>query len=161
METIALKIADGQLTLNRLIIQEKQMVEANIQTLFGKYLKENWVGSAVFELKLEKGKSFSFAGLKQHQREALLTAEGQGIYHKIADSPIFAGQKTRFTQPKPFDCVFINSPAYVSICFYKPREYKKLLLIPIKDFLEFESQHERKSARLNELEEIAESIIEL
>lgn len=139
------------------------MKEANIQTLFGKYLKENWQGSAVFELKLEKGTAFAFNRLAEHQVEALLTVQDQGLYHKISDSlPVFGGNKhMRFTSKKPFDCLYINSPAYVAICFYKPRKYKKLLLIPINDFLAFRERHSRKSARLNELSEIAEQIIEL
>jgi hypothetical protein len=139
------------------------MKEANIQSLFGKWLKEHWSQSAVFELKLEKGKAFRLDRLAQHQREGLLEAKNGGIYHKISDSlPIFGGNKhMRFTSKKPFDCLYINSPAYVAICFYMPRKYKKLLLIPIQDFLLFEGNHERKSARLEELMEITEQLIEL
>lgn len=137
------------------------MTEANIQTLFGRYLQENWNTTNVFELKLEKGASFRFDRLAEHQRKGLLDAEDNGLYHKISDSPIFSGNMTRFTHPKPFDCIYIKSPAYVAICFYKPRKYKNLLLVPIKKFLTLEANSKKKSATLLELSPIAEMIIEL
>ncbi len=137
------------------------MTEANIQTLFGRYLQENWNTTNVFELKLEKGASFRFDRLAVHQRKGLLDAEDNGLYHKISDSPIFAQSMTRFTHPKPFDCIYIKSPAYVAICFYKPRKYKKLLLVPIKKFITLEANSKKKSATLLELSPISEMIIEL
>ena len=76
-----------------------------------------------------------FNAVKEHQVEALLKAKNKGLFHKITDQPIFGGMKTKFNKPKPFDCFFVkNYPAFVAICFYVPREKRKLFLIDIDDF---------------------------
>ena len=88
-----------------------------------------------------------FSSVKEHQEAALLAASGdKGLYHKISDSPIFAGMKTRFTAAKPFDCFFIrNTPAYVAICYYVPRKPKEVLLIDIETYLKVKEESPRKS----------------
>lgn len=127
------------------------MKEKDFQVLFGK--KNKHLG--VFELKLEKGKSFRFDRVAQHQKEALLQASSTGVYHKINDAPIFGGQKTRFTSKKPFDCFNIKGDAYVVIMFYEPRRKKRVLYLLIDDFLRAERDASKKSVRQEELETYA------
>jgi len=116
------------------------MKEKNFQTEF----KEKNKIHGVFELKLCKGTSIAFSSVAKHQREALLQARGEGLYHKIADSPVSWGNR-RFTAKKPFDCFFIKVPAYVVIMFYTPRKKKDVYYIPIERFLVTEKRVARKS----------------
>ena len=118
------------------------MKEKEIQTLFGKEI--NIPG--VFELKLCKGNAMPYDAVKDHQIKGLLDVKGEGLFHKISDSPIFAGMKTRFTKPKPFDCMFIKEyPAYVVICFYVPKQPKAVYIIDIDDFIKAKKTDTRKS----------------
>lgn len=135
------------------------MKEKNIQTLFGKIIKEQ----GVFELKLAKGNSIPYNALKEHQRQALLQAKHKGIFHKISDSlPVFGGNKhMRFTKKKPFDAFFIRCPAYVAICFYHPREKKEICLIDIDKFLEAEKSDTRKSLTEDKARKIAYKILNI
>ena len=129
------------------------MKEAQMQTMLGKWLKKEKVKGA-YELKIEKTKSFAFNKVKDHQIEALLAVDGGGLYHKIADNPIFAGKKTRFHTIKPFDCVFlVEMPASVVLWYYVPRQPKMAFIIDINTFLEIKEKHSRKSIREYELEE--------
>lgn len=123
------------------------MTEKNMQTLFGKYLQAYPPDrSEVYELKIAKGKSLPFSALAPHQREYLVASEREGFYHKITDQPIFSGQQTRYHSPKPFDCFYLcHTPAYVVIWFYKPRQAKIFIKIPIFAFLTIEGQADRKS----------------
>ena len=138
------------------------MKESNIQTLFGKYLKANpSKETIVYELKLCKGTALPFDAVKAHQIKGLIEA-GTGLYHKISDSPIFAGNKTRFTKPKPFDCLFIaGAVGYVAICFYKPRKPKKLYLINIYSFVLKRDAINKKSITEEMADEIADKVIVL
>lgn len=137
------------------------MTEKDIQTRFGKWLSENWHSSAGFELKLVKGKSFPFDAVKDHQVEALLKVKHDGLYHKISDSPIFSGQKTRYTYPKPFDCLVLSGHAYLVICFYVPRQRKTCYAVDIDDFVSFRNLSPRKSVTEQELTDIASLELEL
>lgn len=133
------------------------MKEKDIQRLFGKVINVH----GVFELKLVKGNSMPFAAVKEHQEAALLAVSmNRGLYHKISDSPIFAGMKTRFTAQKPFDCFFLrNTPAYVGICFYEPRKPKEVVLIEITKYLGLKLGSKRKSLTREEAYRNAEHII--
>jgi hypothetical protein len=136
--------------------------EKNFQTLFTYFMQKNrrlFLGkSYAFELKVEKGKSFAFSKVPVHQIIALRKAKHNkygGVYHKISDSPIFAGQKTRFTRKKPFDCLLIsNTGAYLVIHFYELRKPKIMIWVDIDVFRklkrEFKAQG-RKSAKQEEL----------
>lgn len=119
------------------------MKEKNFQTEF----KEKNKIHGIFELKLCKGTSIAFSAVAEHQREALLLVNGDGLYHKISDSFIadkFRG--TRFPLKKPFDCFFLKEiPAYVVIMFYVPRRKRNVYYIPIKRFLSAEQEATRKS----------------
>ena len=104
----------------------------------------------IFELKLCKGTSLAFSVVADHQKKALLDissgGDSNGLYHKISDSPIFAGHKTRFTKPKPFDCFnLIGIDAYVVIMFYTLRKKKNVYYIFIDDFIDLEKEADRKS----------------
>ncbi len=101
----------------------------------------------IFELKLCKGTSLPFSAVADHQIKALLdVSSGEGLYHKISDSPIFAGHKTRFTKPKPFDCFnLVGMDAYIVIMFYTLRKKKNVYYIFIDKFIDMENQAKRKS----------------
>lgn len=131
-----------------------------MQVLFNKYLKTNPPNRATaYELKICKGNSLSFNAVKEHQRQGLLDAK-KGLYHKISDSPIFAGNMTRFTNPKPFDCLYLKDAiGYVVILFYKPRKPKVTYMINIYSFLDEEKKSERKSLTEEKAKEIADEII--
>lgn len=130
-----------------------------MQTMFGKYLQENPPEkSGVYELKISKGNSLPFDSVKEHQIKGLMEAE-KGLFHKISDSPIFAGSKMRFTKPKPFDCLFIFATSYVVILFYKPRKPKNVYLIKIRKFITEKENSNRKSLTEERVREIADEII--
>jgi len=127
------------------------MKEVQFQTLWHKYLDENPPGyPEVYELKICKTNRFPFATVKEHQIDGLIQAE-KGLFHKISDSPIFAGMKTRFTAKKPFDCLWIKADAYVCILFYIPRQPKIVAKIPIHEFTGLVYGSDRKSATLDEI----------
>lgn len=126
------------------------MKEKDFQRIFGKWIRENELdGTAVFELKICKGKSIPFNALAKHQKENLLHAKHEYCYHKINDAPIYSGMKTRFTNPKPFDCFVIKDvDAYVAIWFYVPYQSKKkrkMVWIDIDIWCELEKELDRKS----------------
>ena len=118
-----------------------------MQTFFGKYLKENSPDETeVYELKFTKGISIPFDRVPEHQIEALLKSENEGLYHKITDQPWGRTSNIRYTSKKPFDCLFITKvKAYLVVWFYVPRKPKIFYKIRIKDFLEMEKQTDRKS----------------
>lgn len=140
------------------------MDEKIIQTSFGKKIddiitKLNWTldhlddepfcGNSyrnfVFELKIEKGTSMSFDRVAEHQIINLKNASN-GFYHKISDSPIFKGMKSRFTSQKPFDCLYINSAyGFVVICWYKKATLKELHFIQVEHF-EYEKEHSTRKS---------------
>lgn len=138
------------------------MVEKNLQSIFTKWVSENKDKinqSTTWELKLEKGTSFSFNRVAEHQIYNLLESKKSGLYHKISDSPIFKGMNSRFTKPKPLDCLFVkNADAYVVLCFYKPRQKKETLWIDIDRFIKVRDESPRKSIREVEARFIAERI---
>jgi len=129
------------------------MKEKDIQQIFKKKNKH----FGIFELKLCKGTSMAFDHVADHQIEALLAVSGEeGLYHKIADSPVSWGGQ-RFTKKKPFDCLVLkNQPAYVVICWYIPRAKKEFHYIPIKSFIEKRTMANRKSITKQMSIEIAE-----
>lgn len=132
------------------------MVEKDIQQVFKN--KNKMFG--VFELKLCKGTSMAFNHVADHQIEALLAVSTEeGLYHKIADSPVSWGGQ-RFTKPKPFDCfVLRNIPAYVVICWYIPRKKKAFHYIPIRAFIEKRDTADRKSLTEQMSAGIAEEVL--
>lgn len=137
------------------------MREKNFQTIWHKYLVDHPPTSPeVHELKLCKRGTFAFDAVKDHQIEGLKRAK-TGLFHKIADSPVSWGSNTkmRFTAKKPFDCLWlIGLGAYVVICFYEPRKYKKVFKIEIDHYLKLRNTWVRKSIRLDQLEAKMEAI---
>lgn len=133
------------------------MKERDIQTIF----RDTNTQEGIFELKLCKGKSLPFSAVKDHQRTALTLVSTTGLFFKIPDSPIFTGSSTRFTALKPFDCfMLVGQPAYVVICYYEPRKFKRFCYIPIQDFLYEEQISERKSLTMDRAREIAVWVME-
>lgn len=140
------------------------MKEKDIQSLFGKMLPRIGI-SGVFELKLIKTGRFEFKRLAKHQEDALVAVNSaKGLYHKISDSlPVFGSSKfMRFTSKKPFDCFFLKEiPAYIALCFYKPRETKRVYIIQIEKYLAFKSMATKKSGTEEELGKLSSYIVEL
>jgi len=138
------------------------VTERQLTTEFSKYLKLHpRKETEVYEFKMIKSKSFPLASVKEHQIAGLEDAL-EGLWHKISDSPIFAGMNSKFTKQKPFDAVFIKAKnAYVVPIFYEPRKFKKAFLIPVVDFVLMKDSWPRKSIRLEELEELGFEMISL
>lgn len=118
-----------------------------MQTIWTNHVRHNPPNNAeIWELKYTKGTSIPFDAVKEHQREALLQAKYNGMYHKLTDPPIFPGMKTRFNAKRPFDCMFLKGiQSYVLLWFYKPRKKKVFIKIDIDKFLEAEAISNRKS----------------
>ena len=134
------------------------MKENNIQTALSKVHTLH----GVFELKLCKSKSIRFDSVKPHQVAALLEANENGLYHKISDFPMFAGSKTRFNKPKPFDFIYLkHTPSYVVICFYIPSKRKTCYYIAIKDWIMADFETSKKSITEEECERIASHVKKL
>jgi len=133
------------------------MKEKDMQRAFGKWLQKEgskyFTKTSVFELKIEKTHRMLFDKVKKHQICGLASVQS-GLYHKISDSPIFQGQKTRFTAPKPFDCLFLKDcDAYVVVLFYVPRKPKIIILLSLDDFLTFKKLHNKKSFTFEDFKE--------
>lgn len=155
-------VAETMITIEvvvEIVKYPQKMREFNFQTLWHQYLVDNPPDfPEVYELKLVKKDAFPFASVKEHQVMGLLNAR-QGLFHKISDSPIFAGNQTRFTAPKPFDCMWlIGMSSFVVIMFYKPREHKTVFVVPIDHFISIRDNSKKKSIRLEELEAIIKPI---
>jgi len=136
------------------------MTERIVQTLFSKAIEKD--RNAVYELKLEKGKSMPFNKVAEHQLIALKQAKDGGLFHKLTDMPHFAGMKARFDKPKPFDCLTIyKAEAYIGICFYEPRKPKEVILIDIDRFIKENKFSCRKSITKERAVEIATRTIKL
>lgn len=141
------------------------MKEKNFQSEFTAWIRECAPGrSAAYELKLEKGTSFPFNRLADHQIEALQRAKGPGLYHKISDLPLrsFAEQGAkmmRFGKPKPFDCFFLcQAEAWLVLLFYVPRAKKEMLFIDIDAFLKERSIATRKSLTIERARAISSKV---
>lgn len=120
------------------------MKEAQIQTLFGAWLKDNWYSSAAFELKLCKGTSLAFDAIAPHQIVGLKAVKDKGLYHKISDNP-WIKDSPSFTHPKPFDAFVLKGQAFVCICWYVVRKKKIVYAIDIDTFLSLKKSAGRKS----------------
>lgn len=123
------------------------ITERQLNTLFGKYLKEHpRQDTEAYELKRVLAKVFNPHTVKEHQERGLLEAQ-MGMYHRIVDQPWVSGG---FQQSKVFDCMWVKARrSYIVPIFYQPRKFKKVFLIPIKEFLKFE-----KSVKMTTLEEM-------
>lgn len=137
------------------------MKESDMQTIFGRYIRTiKPKRSAVFELKISKGKSLPFNALKDHQIAALQGVTELGFYHKLIDPPVFANMETRFNAPRPFDCLYLKGiEAFVVIWFYHERQPKKFIFIPISRFLDERDNSDRKSLTEERAKEIGTEIL--
>ena len=147
-------------------IVKSKVKEKDIQSLFSKkindiryeldtiFKSEDY--SYAFELKICKENRFSFDRVEEHQELALWQVDdSRGVYHKISDSPIFGGMKTRFTSAKPFDCFYIRGIAFVVICWYEPKKLKELHFIQIPKFTYKKREATMKSMTYEESKEIS------
>jgi len=136
--------------------------EKTMQSIFGRHLRKNPPPTAeVYELKISKKNSIPFDAVQPHQIEALQAAQTGGYYFKIPDQPVSWGASTqmRFAAKKPFDCfMIVNTPAFVVLWFYKLRQPKVFIKIPIRTFLAEKAISERKSLTETRALEIGESI---
>lgn len=123
-----------------------------MQTFFGEYIKKNSPKQTeAYELKFTKTKSIRFDALKDHQVEALLKAQEQNFYHKLTDPPVFYNMPTRFNVKRPFDCFcLVQVKSFVVVWFYKPREKKVFIKIPIQEFIRMKNYIPKKSFREEE-----------
>jgi len=126
--------------------------EAQIQTLFARANRPT--RSEVYELKITKTGRLPFARLASHQERSLSKIDSSvGAYHKLSDMS---------ADRKPYDSHFlINIPAYVAVCFYRPRKPKILYLIRIKDFIAFRDRNTMKSMTEEDAKVISERTLEL
>lgn len=133
------------------------MKEKDVQTIFGQ--KNTTPG--VFELKLCKEKRMAYNRVEEHQIQALLSAEGDGLYHKIQDDAVSWGNR-RFAKKKPFDCLLVRGiPAYVVVIFYEPKVKKIAYYIRIKKFIVLRDGSTMKSMTEKEAKEWAELTLNL
>lgn len=133
------------------------MKEKQIQTLFSKVCNIR----GAFELKIAKS-PLPYEAVKPHQIEALLKVKNKGLFHKITDVPVSQMKFSRFTHKKPFDGIYLDHyPAYVAICYYKPRQPKELIIISITDFITAKSTDTRKSLTEEKARAISSFIVKL
>jgi penicillin-binding protein-related factor A (putative recombinase) len=125
------------------------MLESNFQSLFSKWVKDNWRSSAAFELKITKTNTLPFSRIEEHQLVSLSKAKHAILYHKISDSAIGF---------KPFDCFTLyNSEAYLVIMYYKPRAKKQFYMIDIdvlENFMQIKSNHSISEQNAKELGQV-------
>lgn len=130
------------------------MKERDMQTMFGKYLRENPPAeSEVYELKICKTLSMRWDRVADHQLQALLDVSQDGHYWKIPDMTAM----NNFASPKPFDCQYLKYVnAYIVIWFYKPRQAKVFHKIHINDWMKL--PRPRKSFREEDIKHVSEKI---
>lgn len=121
------------------------MTERQLNTTFGNYLmKHPRDDGEVYELKRVLAKSFNPKSVEEHQIKGI-QASLEGLYYRIPDQPWVQGG---FQKKKPFDCLWIKAKrGYIVPIFWQPHKYKKVFLIPIKEFLKF-----TRSVKMVELE---------
>ena len=139
------------------------MIERDMQTLFGRYLKANFPQeSEAYELKFTKGNLIPFSQIKQHQIKSLIAVEEGGLYHRITDQPWIKDRPWTYTLKKPFDCfVLAKAKGYVVVWFYKPRQPKRFIKMRIKDYLRMRKYSKRKSFTEAMARQYAEEIIKI
>lgn len=126
------------------------MTEKDMQTLFTAFVKSHLPESSeVYELKICKGTSLPFSQVQPHQEQALLSAHGMGLFHKITDQPWIKDRPYTFTAKKPFDCfALVGVKAFVVVWYYHKGKAKVFVKIPIDVFI-----HERETCGRKSLTE--------
>lgn len=125
-----------------------------MQSLFSKWVRENYNQSAAFELKLCKGRNaLPYNAFQPQQLPMLYKAKHGCVYKKLSDLD---------PSLKPFDCLQIcYSPAFVVVMWYTPRQPKEALLIDIDVFLAERDSSLRKSLTEQRARELAQMVITL
>ena len=123
------------------------MTERQMQTFFGEHLKKNPPRETeVYELKICRGNCLGFDEVKPHQIQALIRVRTKSLYHRITDQPWIEDRPHPYTLKKPFDCFcLVKERAFLVVWFYKPRQRKIFIKIPIEDFIEMRQDSKRKS----------------
>jgi len=151
--------------------RKKSFRESDFQRLFTKWVNENkYSNTAVFELKISKGKSLSIDRIRDHQIVSLMKSKHDFLFHKISDMPSFSSIKKetgkkemRFQRPKPFDCFVVSQcESYLVVLFYEPRKPKTMYWIDIDDLnflIKSERALGRKSIKKESFMQIAKKTI--
>lgn len=124
------------------------MKERDFQTMFTRYIRENPPEeTCAFELKIVKKGAMPFNAVAEHQVEALIRARcDKGSYHKLSDMS---------REKKPYDCFYIrDARAYVVIWWYKPRQPKEMIWVPVEKFIGEMQSCKRKSLTEERAKEI-------
>ena len=112
--------------------------EANMQSLFTRWLKLNAEESAAYELKITKNRTLPFSRIAEHQITSLLKAKHEILAHKISDLAVGSFL--------PFDCfTLVGSAAYLVLMFYKPRMQKVCYAIDIDDVIKLKNTPNKRS----------------
>jgi len=122
--------------------------EANFQTYFRHWLKENPMLSGAFELKQTITSSIPFASVKEHQVNALLASKSKtGILYKVGDDSIGA---------KPFDFFYL-SKAFAWVVIKYPTAF---FIIDIETFVLESKRSVRRSLTYTRAKDIAIKVIQ-
>lgn len=136
------------------------MKERDMQVFWGRHISKHAPQTTkVWELKFSKTRSIRFDDIKDHQRQALLSAKHNGLFHRITDQPWMKDRPYPFTFKKPFDCFFLSKvEAYVLVWFYIPRKKKIFIEIEIDAFLHMEQKSKKKSFTEEEVLNFGQSV---
>lgn len=123
--------------------------EANFGVLFRHWVRSVlWLQSGAFELKQTTTGSFPFDEVQEHQLDALLAAQTNGILYKIPDDS---------RGIKPFDMVYLKAtPSYVVIRY---PDFFCLILVNV--FIQEKKMSTRKSLLAFRARAIALVVVDL
>ncbi len=125
------------------------MKEKDFQTKFNKWVKHNFNGTGVFELKITHGKSIPFNAVQEHQSFALSKAKHSKIIYKIPDGGF----------QNPFDSFQISgAKAFVVVMFYAPNQ-KKFYMIDVDDWGKEDLLSSRRSLTEDRAREIGKTCL--
>lgn len=131
-----------------------------MQSFWTKHIENNPPArTEVYELKFTRENRIPFSSLAVHQADALIKVVIGSYYHRITDQPWLPDRKWAFTAKKPFDCfVIAHAEAFVVLWFYRPREEKIFIKIPIRKWIDAEQHHDKKSLSYEEALSIGEPV---
>ena len=127
------------------------MREKDIQSLFTKWVRQNYKESAAWELKVcKQGRALAYTAFQPQQIPSLLKAKHECIYKKLSDMD---------PSLKPFDALQIcRSKAYVVVVWYKPYCLKEAVWLDIDAFVHEQETSQRKSLTQERARQIAEKV---
>ena len=132
------------------------MNEKQFQSIFTKWVRENYQHTAAFELKvvnLDKKKSLSFSSFQEQQIPSLFQAKHGCVYKKLSDMD---------PSQKPFDAMQIcESLAFVVVLFYKKRTKKIMYWVDVDDWKQMVQECGRSSATEDMIRDAAIKVVKL